>query len=132
MTTPDTPDTPTIRRQLALLADFLRTEATRPKADRTRLDAAGQEVAVLREQLRGKTLITLPAPDETHPDRWWCQHGQVDAGELDGNPAVRYHEQFYAPDVARELGLALLAAAALADCPAPDREMADHRPHAAP
>lgn len=128
-----TPDIPTIRRQLALLADFLRTEATRPKADRTLLDAAGQEVAVLREQLRGKTLITLPHPDDTNPDLWFRDAGTIEIDRNSCDPeAVWFRDGAMGPEDAREVGLALLAAAALANCPEPASEIAGDRPQAAP
>lgn len=109
-------DIPTLIHQLGTLAAFLRNQAGQAEPDRDRLDMAGQELALLRELLGHQTLVTLPAADGTDPDHWYCERGRVEATFGD-EPAVWFRDEEINPDDARELGLALLAAADRATCP---------------
>lgn len=108
-----TPDTATIARELRQIARTVRGEAQLNEPGwPLRLERLAEQLAVIAEQLRGQTLVTLPAPDETSPDRWFREAGNVEIDPNSCRPgAVWIRDLAHSPTEAYELGLALLAAA---------------------
>lgn len=130
------PDTTTLATLLRQIARNVRGEAQLNEPGwPLRLERLGEQLAVIAEQLRGRTLITLPAPDAASnfrnhngplQDRWYCEQGTLEAepAEHPGEAKVWFNDDDISPDDARELGLALIAAAERATAGQPATEEA--------
>lgn len=106
-------DIPSLTRQLRNLAAGLLADNT--SENQGYLCDVAETLTLIAEQLRGQTLVKLPDSDEDH--RWHLDAGIVEA-VADGRHQVILVDpaDVMAPDEARQLGLALVAAAARTTC----------------